>query len=171
MVRGGRLGAGLTWVGVQADRAWRLLPDVWRLFTGCARTLRWLVLPARARAGIASLEGEAFARAGEASVYRLRLHNPTTEPRALRVLVRGWTDRRGIPAFSVVWHTTVAAHASADQWLRTSWAGDATLLNGPPRDASLPWTPADTQGRWTIEASLAEGRPRDGVRIGGTLVR
>jgi hypothetical protein len=169
MLRGAPL-AVLTWVAVQADRVWRLLPDVWRLLTGSARTLRWLIVPARARPGIALLEGEGLARPGSASVYHVRLHNPTNAPASMRVLIRGWSDRGGVPAFSVVWHATVGAHGRAEQWLRTSWGGDAALLAGAPRDATLPWTAGDTQGRWTIEASLAKGRARDRVRIGGTLV-
>jgi hypothetical protein len=167
----GAIRKALRWLGVQADRVWRLLPDVWRLLSGCVRTLRWLVIPARPRPGIALLEGEALARPGAASVYRMRVHNPKAVPESLRVLVRGWSDRGGVPAFSVVWHARLDAYGSADQWLRTSWAGDATLLDGPPRDATLPWTPGDPQGRWTVEASVAQGRRRDWVRIGGTLVR
>jgi hypothetical protein len=171
MLRDTRVGAALTWVAVQVDRVWRLLPDVWRLLSGCVRTLRWLVVPARPRPGIALLEGEALARPGAASVYRMRVHNPKDAPESLRVIVRGWSDRRGVPAFSVMWYATLAAHGSAEQWLRTSWSGDAALLDRPPRDATLPWTASESQGRWTIEASVAPGRARDRVRIGGTLVR
>jgi hypothetical protein len=163
--------AVLTWVAVQADRVWRLLPDVWRLLTGSARTLRWLIAPAWARPGVALIEGEAMARPGTISVYHMRIHNPTAAPESLRVFVRGWSDHGGAPAFSVTWHATLAPYGSADRWLRTSWSGDATLLDGPPRDASLPWTPSEPQGRWIVEASLAQKRSRDWVRIGGTLVR
>jgi hypothetical protein len=161
----------LGWLAVQADRVWRLLPDVWRLVTGSARTVRWLVAPARAWPGIAFLEGEAFVRPGTPSAYRMRVHNPRNTPESLRVLIRGWCDRGGVPPFTITWHTTLDAHGSAEQWVRTSWCGDATMLDGPPRDATLPWTASDPQGRWMVEACVARGRARDWLRIGGTLVR
>ena len=161
----------LTWLAVQADRVWHLLPDVWRLALGSVRTVRWLLLPALARPGIALLEGEAFVRPGSPSAYRMRVHNPKAVSESLRVLVRGWSDSGGVPAFSVEWHATLDAHGSAEQWVRTSWCGDATLLDGPPRDATLPWTAGEAQGRWTVEACVARGRARDWLRIGGTLVR
>ncbi|MFN8542826.1 MAG: hypothetical protein U0807_01235 [Candidatus Binatia bacterium] len=164
--------SGFAWLAVQMDRTRRLVLDMGALVRGVARTVRWVLRPPPPGPGLAVLEGSELARDGAPTAYRVRLHNPTAAAARGRLVLRGRRDG-GVPgAFEVAREIALEPGATRELWLRTTWAGEAALLDVEPPDVTTVWTVSRHVGAWAVEAVLsgADGRPLDALRIAGGLV-
>jgi len=152
--------------------AWRVGVDAARAFGGIVATLRTAIAPATTRPTIAVLAGAPIARRGTPSFYRIRLHNPSELTGDVRVELAGFPIP-GQPAdFRLRWDERLAPHASVERWLRSSWNGDAALVDAPAQEQAFVDEPTDAGARWTITATLAgaEGAEHDALRIQGSFL-
>ena len=157
----------------QMRRASRLGRDLVRLAGALGRTLVWAVLPSPDRPGLAILEGDAVARVGTPTVYRIRACNPGEADRPVQVVVVGWLD--GVPEaadarFLVEWRATLEPEGACDRWIRTTWRGDVEVLDAAPADAST-WDAAPAVGRWHVEARAPGASGTALLYASGAIVR
>ena len=155
------------------QHVWQLGWDSARILVGLLRTIAWAIAPQQPRAGLAVLEGEATAHVGAPSLYRVRVHNPTTLEQALDVLITGWQEGTTGAAFRLRWNIILAPGEAAERWVRSSWLGDASLLDEAPPDIPPVWRITEPTGRWRVEAkTLGTGtNDVDGLCIAGSFVR
>ena len=162
-----------TWLTRQLVRTWHVGCDAARLVSGLGGVFRSVVVPTPPAAGLATLAGEAVARVGSPTRYRVRVANPTASTRALRLLVAGWRDDTTTKDFELIWDVALAPQGIAERWFETTWRkNDACFVaafgsNGPPA-----WIVGRPVGRWTIEVRLVGTAPADEdcLRICGSLV-
>ena len=119
---------------------------------------------------IAILAGDAFARPGSWTPYRVRVHNPCADAREVVVDVRGRRDD-GANRFAVRWTALVPAAGVTERWVSTDWRDEARI--DPSAPAALPPLVHDgVRGGWRVEASVADagGQPLHALAIGGDFV-
>jgi len=166
----------LSWTAAQRWRLRVLRRDGRAFVRGIARTVAWALAARPQVPGLAVLEGEPIARKGVPSAYRLRVHNPDSATRSVRLAVRGWSEDDGALDFDLSCDLQLAPGASVERWVRSTWAHDGALLATAPADAATVWACEEdldhAHARWVVEAELAEGdATRDRLRIGGMLLR
>jgi len=169
---GDESGAPLGWVAAQRWRLRVLRRDGPRLLGAALQSLRWALRPPPPRPSLALVEGRPIARRDAPNTYRIRLCNPTDEPRSVELVVRGWRGSATRPCFEARNTIDLAPGTCVERSLRTSWHGDASF--SAPDSPSLtiarpPLTAAAPEAeRWTLEASLEDGeRVVERLRIGG----
>ena len=109
--------------------------------------------------------------AGSPNLYRLRVYNPCLSPRTVRVVIEGRRNDASTSAFHFEWPATLAAGASVERWVQSTWRGDSMLLGTPPSTFVLPGVSGISVASWTVEAYVMDegGDTQDMLHIGGTL--
>lgn len=157
------------WMAAQWWRLRVLGHDVGRAVGGLAVVFRRARRAPVPHPCVAVLAGEAQARPGERTPYRVRIHNPCADARQVTVTVRGHRDD-GVAAFTVRWTVLVPPSGSSERWISTDWRDDARIERpAPAAPVLLLGRPC---GRWALEASVAEttGTLVHRLVIGGGLV-
>ena len=129
-------------------------------------TALWTIAPRRAEPALALLGGDALARVGSRSRYRVRVHNTSAKIRHVTLHVRGWRDDDVRPAFDLRMDLAVGPRATTERCVESTWQGDASWVAAGPGDGLIAWD-ARLAGRWRVEARIGD---RESLRIAGMFV-
>ena len=165
-------GAPLGWIAAQRWRLRVLRRDGPRLLGAALQTLHWALRPPPPHPSLALVEGQPIARRDAPNTYRIRLCNPTENPRSVALVVRGWRGSATSPCFEARATIDLAPSSCVEHFLRTSWHGEASFSAPDPPSVTIASALLAAAGphaeQWTLEASLEDGeRVVERLGIGG----
>jgi hypothetical protein len=124
---------------------------------------RWLAAVGRGLAArprphgvvLAMLAGPPTASEQTPVAFLVRTVNTTDRARTTTIALDGHVVGRPETTFRASWTAEVPGRASREDWVVTSWRGDATVRAEPTPDVGFPT--GGPVGRWTVAASVDGG--------------